>query len=288
MGFSSAYNLKHPVTRLLASHHRAGIHRINRAEQHKMSRNTSASNPEEKPPPYSVIAPRLDRPGRHGLQSDSYPSRRYRTLLPSFEKPPPYSRESKGSKRLLTRYEKLSPHAPYTHRFIRRLPADTATASGVRNFLRFLFDAKRKISEDDAWEIAALWTASKGYELRTYSKLERVIWDDLDSCLENDQMRSQRYAANSRIVIIGSWHPADIICSLHMAGIYTRQSSKATGLTAASIVMLTALIILLLYLTSRIGARTAVICQVCLAVALVVIIATWCYQANNVGERGKE
>ena len=51
--------------------------------------------------------------------------------------------------------------------------------------------------------------------------------------------------------------------------------------------MLTALIILFMYLTSRIGARTAVICQVYLAVALVVIIATWCYQANNFGKRGK-
>lgn len=218
-GVSSAYNLKHPATRLLASHHRAVIHQINHAEQVKMSRDTSASNPEKQRPPYSVIAPRLDRPGRHGVLSDSCPSRRDRTLLPPFEQPPPYSRESKGSKRLLPRYQKLSPHAPYSHRFILRLPADPA---------------------------------------------------------------------NSRIVIIGSWHPADIICSLHTADIYTRPSSKATGLTAASIVMLTALIILLLYLTSRIGARTAVICQVCLAVALVLIIDTWCYQANNVGERGKE
>ena len=110
------------------------------------------------------------------------------------------------------------------------MPADTATASGVHNFLRFLFDAKRKISEDDAWEIAALWTASKGYGLRAYSKPKlqftfgegpgSVIWDDLNSCMENDQMGSQRYAANSRIVIIGSWYTVAIVF-LHMADVPT-------------------------------------------------------------------
>jgi len=92
-----------------------------------------------------------------------------------------------------------------------QLPSDTDTPRAVRRFLHFLITTKREISDADAHEIANLWTAGHGYKLRTYDKpmFEQlfgvghgcVIWDDLNSCTENDQMFEQRYAGSVKHVI---------------------------------------------------------------------------------------
>jgi hypothetical protein len=51
-----------------------------------------------------------------------------------------------------------------------QLPADTATAPEVREFLHFLLTTKQEISDADAHAITALWKIGGGHQLRTYSE----------------------------------------------------------------------------------------------------------------------
>lgn len=95
-----------------------------------------------------------------------------------------------------------------------QLPKDSTTPREVRQFLHFLLTTKREISDADAHEIASLWSAGHGYQLRTYDKpmfqqifgveYGCVIWEDLNSCTENDQMFERRYAVSVKQAIKGS------------------------------------------------------------------------------------
>jgi hypothetical protein len=111
--------------------------------------------------------------------------------------------------------EKSSPAAaPHSESPILQLPADTAR---VREFLQLLLTTKREMPAAAADEIVVHWPSiSNGYQLRTYSKSQFklifgpeegcVLWNDVDSCLENEQMRAQRWATNEKILIIGQWN----------------------------------------------------------------------------------
>ena len=105
--------------------------------------------------------------------------------------------------------EKLPPYAPSSEAFALRLPADTATASRVRESLHLLLTTKRDVSAAEADKIVGHWdNINNGYELRSYSRSQfqtifgpgvgRVLWDDVDSCLENEQMRAKRYFSNDK------------------------------------------------------------------------------------------
>ena len=87
----------------------------------------------------------------------------------------------------------------------------------MREFLHLLLTTKREMPAAAADEILVRWPSiSNGYQLRTYSKSQFklifgpeegcVLWNDVDSCLENEQMRAHRWATNEKILITGQWY----------------------------------------------------------------------------------
>jgi len=96
-----------------------------------------------------------------------------------------------------------------------QLPADAATAPTVREFMHFLLttNAKLEISDAEAHATTALWKIGDGYQLRTYSKVNfqtifgadvgRVLWGDVDTCLENDEMHAKRFSEHEDRVMMG-------------------------------------------------------------------------------------
>jgi hypothetical protein len=96
-----------------------------------------------------------------------------------------------------------------------QLPADAATAPTVSEFLHFLLttNAKLEISDAEAHATTALWKIGDGYQLRTYSKVSFqtifgadvgcIIWDDVDTCLENDEMHAKRFSKHEDRVMMG-------------------------------------------------------------------------------------
>jgi hypothetical protein len=118
--------------------------------------------------------------------------------------------------------EKLSLYAPSSESSALQLPADTATASRVREFLHLLLTTKRDVSAAEADKIVGHWdNINNGYELRSYSRSQfqtifgpgvgRVLWDDVDSCLENDQMRAKGYVSNDKQMMKSQYHHADFL-----------------------------------------------------------------------------
>jgi hypothetical protein len=164
---------------------------------------TSAST--ECPP----LLPRHERLPSYAASEDSQPSR-----LESRNMPPNTSASMGHSSTLPSSCEKLSPYAPHSESRTLKLPADTAPARRVRKFLHRLLTTKGEISATEADEIVAQWAdIGNGYQLRTYSKRQfqlifgpdvgRVLWDDVDSCLENNQMRVRRWTVNVRAMVVG-------------------------------------------------------------------------------------
>jgi len=180
-----------------------------------MTSNASASAvlpTHEELPPYSAVAPQTNQPRRRYVPSDNAASMADRTLPPRYEHPPNYSKIPKNYHRTLPpRGELRSPSIPLSEPVNTQLPGGTATQCRVSQLLDSLHTARRETLDAHAHDIAALWTVGDGHPVRTYCKpmFQRIfghepgrkIWEDLDSCLENEV---QCYAANARLAILGS------------------------------------------------------------------------------------
>jgi hypothetical protein len=189
--------------------------------------------------------------------------------------------------------EKLSPYAPHSESPTLQLPADNATARRVRKFLHLLLTTKREIPATEADEIVAQCAdISNGYQLRTYSKPQfelifgpdvgRVLWDDVDSCLENNQMRAQRWAVNVRLMVIGWWYPYCwfFVSSPNAVDLYANRFPIGAACMAAFIVVLISLMLFWLWNISRIGAFAVGFFDCCTSIASVLLVA-WCYREFN-------
>jgi hypothetical protein len=185
------------------------FHRLDNPEKRKMFNYTSAST-ERKPllplheplPAYStIVAPQLNQ-----AEGPSMPSNTSASMEDSEALPLHYD-------------EKLPLYAPSSESPALQLPADTATASKVREFLHLLLTTKRDVTAAQADKIVDHWdNINNGYELRCYSKSQfqtifgpgvgRVLWDDVDSCLKNDQMRAKRYLSNDKNLMKSQYYPA--------------------------------------------------------------------------------
>jgi hypothetical protein len=166
------------------------VPQLDQTESSSMPSSTSASVGYRTPPPSSEdLSSSAPHSENHSMQLPAD------TLSASVGGPPPPP--SSGQ---------LSLPAPHSQTM--QLPADTATAPEVREFLHFLLTTKQEISDADAHAITALWKIGGGHQLRTYSEhnfqtifgpeVGRKLWDDVDTCLENDQMHAKRFAANEK------------------------------------------------------------------------------------------
>jgi hypothetical protein len=175
----------------------------------------------EQIPSQAATVPQLDRPESSSMVSDTAASMGYLTPPLSCEQLPSDAPHSEGPGIQLPADTTSASLPPGGARFSSsessklQLPADAATAPTVREFLHFLLttNAKLEILDAEAHATTALWKIGDGYQLRTYSKVNfqtifgadvgRVLWDDVDTCLENDEMHAKRFAEHEDRVMMG-------------------------------------------------------------------------------------
>ena len=168
---------------------------------------------DEELPPYSAVAPQMNQPGRQDITPNhASASMADRPPPPRYEHPPNYSRIPKYYTTPPPHHERLPPYIQSSGRSNTPVPRDSPPLCAVQRWMRSLPTLERETLGDHSYQIAALWTAGDGQQVRTYCRPMllrifgdehgRAIWDDLDSCAS--QMQGLSYAASARLAILGS------------------------------------------------------------------------------------